>query len=69
MPLTEADRAEHYRERYREKVCERDNLRKKNQRKLLKALNPKANMERLKNQRIAKAIYRQKKIKEAKKKL
>ena len=67
MPLTEADRAERYRERYREKVCERDNLRKKNQRKLLKALNPKANMERLKNQRIAKAIYRQKKIKEAKK--
>ena len=69
MPLTEADRAERYRERYREKVCERDNLRKNNQRKLLKALNAKANMERLKNQRIAKAIYRQKKIKEAKKKL
>ena len=69
MPLTEADHAERYRERYREKVCERDNLRKKNQRKLLKALNPKPNMERLKNQRIAKAIYRQKKIKEAKKKL
>ena len=68
MPLTEADRAERYRERYREKVCERDNLRKKNQRKLLKALNPKANKERLKNQRIAKAIYRQKKIKEAKEK-
>ena len=40
----------------------------KKRRKLLKALNPEASKERLKNQRIAKAIYRQKKIKEAKEK-
>ena len=66
MPLTEAERAKRYREKHREKVRERDNLCKKHQRELLKALNPEANKERLKNQRIAKAIYRQKKIKEAK---
>ena len=37
MPLTEADRAERYRERYREKVCERDNLRKKKPAKITKS--------------------------------
>ena len=63
MPLTEGERAKRYREKHREKVREKDNLRKKHQRELLKALNPEANKERLKNQRIAKAIYRQKKIK------
>ena len=61
MPLTEAERAKCYREKHREKVRERDNLRKKTHQKLLKALNPEANKERLKNQRTAKAIYHQKK--------
>ena len=65
MPLAEAERTKCYREKHREKVRERDNLRKKHQRELLKAESSK---ERLKNQRIAKAIYRQKKIKEAKEK-
>ena len=66
MPLTEAERVKRYREKHREKVCERYNLRKKQQRELLKALNPEANKKRLENQRIAKAIYRHKKIMEAK---
>ena len=46
MPLTEAERAKRYRDKHRAKVRERDNLRKKNQRKLLKTLNPEANKER-----------------------
>ena len=68
MPLTEAERTKCYREKHREKVRERDNFRKNHQRELLKALNPESSKERLKNQRIAKVIYRQKKIKEAKEK-
>ena len=68
MPLTEAEHAKRFREKHIEKVRERDNLRKKHQRELQKTLNPEANKERLKNQRIAKAIYRKKKIKEAKEK-
>ena len=68
MSLTEAERAKRYREKHKEKVRERYNLRKKHQRELLRALNLEANKERLKSQRIAKAIYRQKKIKEAKEK-
>ena len=66
--MSEAEHAKRSREKYREKVRERDNLRKNHQRELLKALNPEANKKRLKNQRIAKAIYRQKKIKEAEEK-
>ena len=46
MPLTEAEPAKCYREKHREKVRERENLRKRNQRKLLKILNPEANKER-----------------------
>ena len=68
MSLTEAERAKRYREKHKEKVRERYNLRKKHQRELLRALNLEANKERLKSQRIAKAIYRQKNIKEAKEK-
>ena len=68
MSLTEAERIKCYRQKHREKVRERDNPRKKHQRELLKALNPGSSKERLKNQRIAKAIYHQKKIKEAKEK-
>ena len=64
--MTQAKCAKGYREKHREKVCERDNLRKNHKRELLKALNSEASKESLKNQRIAKEIYRQKKIKEAK---
>ena len=60
MPLTEPERSKNYRVNYREKVHERDNLRKINQQKLLTALSPEANKEILKNQRIIKVIYRQK---------
>ena len=67
MPLTEAERAKRCREKHREKVRERDNLRKKHQRELLKALNSEANKERLKNQRIAKTIYHQKRLRIKKK--
>ena len=38
--------------KYREKVRERDNLRRNHQRELPKVLNPEANKKRLKNQRI-----------------
>ena len=68
MPFTEAERAKRYREKHREKVRERYNLRKKHQRELLKTSNLEAYKESLKSQRIATAIYRQKKIKEAKEK-
>ena len=69
MPLTEPERAKHYWVKYREKVCEQDNLRKNNQRKLLTVLNTEANKETSKNQRITKAIYRQKRLRKLKKKL
>ena len=49
MSLTEAERAKRYREKHKEKVRERYNLRKKHQRELLRALNLEANKERLKS--------------------
>ena len=69
MPFTEAERAKRYREKHREKVRERYNLRKKHQRELLKTSNLEANKESLKSQRIATAIYRQKRLRKLRKKL
>jgi len=60
MPLTQAERAKRYRENHKTAVRERDNLRKKHQREVLKALNPGVYKERLKKQSTAKALYRTK---------
>jgi len=70
MPLTQAERAKRYRENHKTAVRERDNLRKKHQREVLKALNPGVYKERLKKQSTAKALYRTKiKLREAQEKL
>ena len=65
MPLTPAQRAKRYRENNKEEVRKRENLRKKQHRVTLKCVNPIANKERLEKQKIAKALYRKRKLEEA----
>ena len=67
MPLTPAERAKRYREKNKDEVRKRENLRKRNQRVKLKILNPEANKSRLEKERLAKALYRKRKLEEAKK--
>lgn len=63
MPLSAAERAKKYRDKHREEVRRRDNLRKKYQRTILKTL-PERNEERLRKQREQKSLYRKKKREE-----
>ena len=57
-PLSQAERAKRYREKNKEKVCERDALRKKLKRIVMKVNDPEKNQARLLKERLYKQEYR-----------
>ena len=57
-PLSQAERAKHYREKNKEKVRERDALRKKSKRIVMKVNDPEKNQARLLKERLYKQEYR-----------